>query len=388
MSLSCSYFFSLLTELGVEFYTGVPDSLLKHFCAYVHNNVPERHHIITANEGNAIAVAAGYHLGTGSIPLVYMQNSGLGNAVNPLLSLCDPSVYSIPMLLLIGWRGEPATPDEPQHHKQGNVTPDLLEVMGVPHLILSEDDHQCERQLKAGFAQARERETPFVLLVRKGTFSPERSPAPRPTGTLMLREAALEIVLSQLGASDLVVTTTGKTSRELFEINERLGHGHESQFLCVGCMGHCSSIALGLAVAQPQRQVFCIDGDGSFIMHMGSISTIGKVQPGNFKHILINNYVHESVGGQETAADKLDFPQIAKASAYRCSRQVKQRAELPQVLRNFREQTGPALLEIVVKAGSRKSLGRPTVSPLEGKRSLMRRLRETESAEYATVVPF
>ena len=177
MSLSCSYFFSLLTELGVEFYTGVPDSLLKHFCAYVSHHVPERHHIIAANEGNAIAVAAGHYLGTGSIPLVYMQNSGLGNAVNPLLSLCDASVYSIPMLLLIGWRGEPGTADEPQHHKQGCVTPDLLEVLGVPHLILAEYNHECARQLKAGLAHARERETPFVLLVRKGTFSRESSPA-------------------------------------------------------------------------------------------------------------------------------------------------------------------------------------------------------------------
>ncbi len=307
MAIKPTDFYDQLASHGVDFFAGVPDSLLKEFCLCIDDRIPRDKHIIAANEGNAVALAAGYYLAQKSLPLVYMQNSGLGNAVNPLLSLCDPDVYSIPVLVMIGWRGEPGVKDEPQHVKQGKVQLTLLDSMDIPYEVISKDDEQFEMKISNAVETAKNENKPAVLLIKKGTFEKYSKGIPISGDKQMKREEALEIVLENLDDNTIVVSTTGKTSREIFEIREKRGQTHKQDFLTVGSMGHCSSIALGIALAKPHRQVVCIDGDGAMLMHLGSLTSIASLKPKNFRHILMNNEVHESVGGQETAAKNLDF---------------------------------------------------------------------------------
>ena len=375
MPISPETFFSILTSNGVDFFTGVPDSLLKELCFYINNNVPSNRHIIAANEGNAIAIAAGYHLGTGKLPLVYMQNSGFSNAVNPLLSLCDPEVYSIPILLLIGWRGVPGIHDEPQHIKQGNIQKQLMEIMDIPYKIISKDDREIKSKLTSTISSALKNNRPYAILVKKGTFKKYISNQSLALESLMTREEALEIILNKAGSNSITVSTTGKTAREIFEIRDKNYESHCKDVLTVGSMGHCSSIALGIALAKPERTIICIDGDGALIMHMGSLATIGKLKPKNFKHILINNRAHESVGGQETAADYIDIPAIAKANSYRNVYSVVNKDELKASFGPFLKTSGPSFLEVNVRQGSRKDLGRPTIKPVDNKKGVMSYLR-------------
>jgi len=376
VSISPENFYNVLQKEGVIFYTGVPDSLLKPFCFYVNDNVPEERHLIAANEGNAIAVAAGYNLGTGKIPLVYMQNSGLGNAVNPLLSLCDPDVYSIPMILLIGWRGCPGIPDEPQHIKQGKIQIALLETMGIPHCTISNDDDQFEEKLKNGVNTAHTNKMPYAILVKKGSFNEYSPRSVNKNISSLFREEALEIILSRLPSDTIIISTTGKTSREVFEIRQRNNSDHDSDFLTVGSMGHCSSIALGIAISRPSLKIICIDGDGSLIMHMGGLSTIGKIKPKNFFHILMNNEVHESVGGQSTASKNIDMQALAKANGYEKLFFAEDTNSLKNQFNNLILQNGPSFLEIKVEPGSRDDLGRPSLSPAENKELFVRSLRK------------
>jgi phosphonopyruvate decarboxylase len=371
MSISPLDFYNILTGYDIDFFTGVPDSTLKEFCFCIDDNVPKGRHIISANEGNAIAIGAGYYLGTGKLPLVYMQNSGLGNSVNPLLSLCDPDVYSIPMILLIGWRGERGMPDEPQHIKQGKIQLDLLKVMDIPFEIISKEERSIKEKIYRGIEVALKENRPFVLLVKKGTFSKHGPSIPVTDGGLMLREETLEIILSKLNDDSVVISTTGKTSREIFKIREKNNEPHFKDFLTVGSMGHCSSIALGLAIARFDRKIICIDGDGALIMHMGSLATIGKAKPSNFKHILINNKVHESVGGQETAADFIDIPGLVKSNGYNDVHSVQSKNQLIALFDKFIQSEGPSFLEIYVRPGSREDLGRPTIKPVDNKKAFM-----------------
>jgi phosphonopyruvate decarboxylase len=364
-------FFRYLANLDVDFFTGVPDSLLKQFCLCIDDNVPENRHVITANEGNAIALAAGYYLAIGKPPLVYMQNSGLGNAVNPLLSLCDPDVYSIPMLLLIGWRGESGVKDEPQHVKQGKVQLDFLQVMDIPYEIISKDDSEVEKKIAVSVGTLKKENRPFAIVIKKGTFDSYKSSPLTINDRLMFREESLEIILNNLPSSSIIVSTTGKTSREIFEIREKRGQSHRQDFLSVGSMGHCSSIALGIAVAKPDRKVVCIDGDGAFIMHMGNLSTVGKLNPKNFYHILVNNQVHESVGGQATSARFIDIPDLVKANGYNNVFYTDNEQELTLQINELINRAGPNFLEVLVKPGSRNDLGRPTVNPADNKSSFM-----------------
>lgn len=377
MSLEPSDFFNILAKADIDFFTGVPDSLLKQFCLCVDDNVPEDRHIIAANEGNAVAIASGYHLATGKLPLVYMQNSGLGNAVNPLLSLCDPEVFSIPMLLLIGWRGEPGIHDEPQHIKYGKVQLDLLKAIDVPYEIISKDEPQNGNKIAKAVAQAKKGSRPVAIVVKKGTFEAYKSTSLTFDNRLMTREESLEIILSRLTTDSIIVSTTGKTSREIFEIREKNGQPHFRDFLTIGSMGHCSSIALGIAVARPDRKVVCIDGDGSLIMHMGSLSTVGQLKPKNFYHILMNNQVHESVGGQATAARFIDFPELVKANGYANVSSADNEDGLISQIRNFMEVKGPNFIEVKIKPGSREDLGRPTETPKKNKELFMGFIRET-----------
>lgn len=360
-----SVFFNCLKEEGIDFFAGVPDSLLKHFCTFIRQNVPESNNIITENEGGAVALAAGHYLATGHLPLVYMQNSGIGNAVNPLLSLADPEVYSLPMLLLIGYRGEPGVHDEPQHKKQGMVTPAMLEAMHYPYFILGSEPDVILRQTKEAIRIAKEQKTPVALIVRKGLF--EEIPPLRAESNLeMTREDALEEISKLPG---ILVSTTGFTSRELFEIRERRKEGHERDFLTVGSMGHSSMIALGISLAHPELPVTCIDGDGAFLMHLGAIAILGSRKPGNFTHIVLNNGVHDSVGGQPTDIGALDLTKLAAAAGYQRIDSVSSREELRKILSE--KSSVFRFVEVKVCPGARKDLGRPTTTPQGNRDALM-----------------
>lgn len=368
--LSNEYFFNLLTKNGIDFFTGVPDSLLKDFLSYIEDNCDSTNHIICANEGNAIALATGYHLATGKTGMVYMQNSGLGNSVNPLTSLTDKEIYSIPVLLLIGWRGEPDKKDEPQHIKQGRITKNLLDVLEIPYSILPETEKEAETILKTSLMHLNKNNSPYAIVVKKGTFKPYKKRKIVSPYDLS-REDAIRLVVDKLGSDDIIVSTTGKTSRELFEYREELKHGHEKDFLTVGSMGHCSQIALGVASSKPDRNVYCLDGDGAVIMHMGALAIIGAQSPKNFKHIVINNGAHCSVGGQATCGFQIDIPSIAKACGYNSVFKAQNADEIRKYLDMLIKSTGPALLEIRVKKGARENLGRPTTKPIDNKKAFM-----------------
>lgn len=369
--ISPAFFYQFLQKRGLEFYSGVPDSLLKNLCAYLTHNAEKKNHIIAANEGGSVGLAAGYYLATGNIPVVYMQNSGLGNTVNPLLSLMDKEVYNIPVLLLIGWRGEPEVKDEPQHVKQGKVTIPLLEAMGIRHEIMETEETLLTVQLERSIRFMEETKEPFALVIRKGSFEEYK----RPENTLpvyeLSREQAIGQIVSYMEDSDIVVSTTGMISRELFEYREATGQGHKRDFLTVGSMGHASQIALGIALNKPERRVFCIDGDGATIMHMGALGIIGSMNPSNYFHIVLNNGAHDSVGGQPTIGFQLDLPQIAQACGYKKVISVENEQALQEALNHLSEQPTPLLLEVKVKKGARKDLGRPTTTPIENKENLM-----------------
>ena len=361
--------YEALTASGIDMFTGVPDSLLKNICAYITDTAPHDKHIIAANEGNAVGIAAGHYLATGRPALVYMQNSGLGNTVNPLLSLADEKVYSIPMVLMIGWRGEPGVHDEPQHVKQGEVTLALLDAMQIPYVIL-EDTAQIQAQV----ALAMQRMAPTAIVVRKGTFGSYKLKNVRSNANPLSREAAMKLVVDHLRADDVIVSTTGKLSRELFEYREAQQQGHGHDFLTVGSMGHSSSIALGIALEKPQRRVFCFDGDGAFIMHTGALGIIASMKPKNLVHILFNNNAHESVGGQPTIGYEIDAVAMATASGYRQALRATTRQEMEDALQQLEHTDGPVLLELRVSIDSREDLGRPTTTPVENKNAFMEEL--------------
>lgn len=365
-------FFESLQSQGVEFFTGVPDSLLKDFCAYVSDHTKEHHHIISANEGGAIGLAMGFHLATGKIPLVYMQNSGLGNVINPLLSLTDPEVYAIPMLLVIGWRGEPGVHDEPQHKKQGRVMIPMLEAMEIPYSVLGPEMDNADTEIQTALDIAQKGNQPFAFIIKKGTFHPN----PLQGGTThdfpLSREEAIQEILEHLNENDIVVSTTGMPSREVFESRARKQQGHHRDFLTVGGMGHASQIALGLALHNPGRGVVCLDGDGAALMHLGALAIIGSQRPKNFLHIILNNGAHDSVGGQPTVGLDVEFLQIARSAGYQNVVKVRTNADIQREVQQMKENDGPNLLEIVISKGARKDLGRPTLSPVQNKEGFMK----------------
>ena len=331
----------------------------------------DKNHIIAANEGASIALAAGHYLATKKIGLVYMQNSGLGNAINPLVSLTDQDVYSIPVLLVIGWRGEPNKKDEPQHVKQGRITPDLLQVLKIPYNILSENISEAEKEIEKAVRYMQEFKAPYALIVKKGTFEEYKQENKVEQNYEMTRENAIKIILESLEKNDIVISTTGMISREVFENRENRKEKHESDFMSVGSMGHASQIALGIALSKQDNQVFCLDGDGSVIMHMGALGIIGTKQVKNFKHIILNNESHDSVGGQPTIGDINNFATLAKSCNYKNSFRAINKIELTENMQKLKMSEGPSLLEIKVKQGNRKDLGRPTTSPKENKNIFM-----------------
>ena len=368
------FFIEKLRENGIDCFAGVPDSLLKNICAYITDHCDALHNIIAANEGAAVGLAAGHYLATGKPACVYMQNSGEGNIINPLASLTDHEVYNIPVLLLIGWRGRPGVHDEPQHVKQGKVTTGLLNVMGVNYEVLSKEEDKAEKQIAKAIKALQNKEV-FALVIEKNTFEDYNLQSVEKNDLTMSREEAIQTVAAALGEKDCIVSTTGMISRELFEYRAAMNQGHERDFLTVGSMGHASQIALGIAMAKPDRKVWCFDGDGATIMHMGSMAIVAQKAPANYVHVVFNNGAHDSVGGQPTVGLKIDLPAVAKAVGYAQTYSVSTKEDLENLLTSsFLHQPsfdGPVLIEIRVKKGNRKDLGRPTTTPIQNKEALM-----------------
>lgn len=370
--------FNYLKSKGMDFYTGVPDSLLKNFCSYVTDNSPSGKHIINSNEGAAVALAAGHFLSTGNPAIVYMQNSGLGNAINPLLSLADPEVYGIPMILIIGWRGEPGKKDEPQHIKQGKVMSGMLDSMGIQYEHLNKDTTDFQQTVDNIFNKISSGKCPAALIISEGTFDEYKL---RKTGNKnhsdlkLQREDAVKIIIDNISENDVIVSTTGKTSREVFEYREEKGQGHQNDFLTVGSMGHCSQIALGIALEKTDKQIYVLDGDGAVIMQMGSLAISGSEAPENFKHIVINNGAHDSVGGQPTAGFEINFQDIAKACGYKFVSSAENETDILNEFIKLKESRGPSFLEIKVNKGARNDLGRPTATPQQNKQVFMKFLQ-------------
>ena len=367
---------SFVKILGADFYTGVPDSQLKALCNYLMHTygIDPDHHVIAANEGNCTALAAGYHLATGKVPVVYMQNSGEGNIINPVASLLNDKVYAIPMIFVVGWRGEPGVHDEPQHIYQGEVTVTLLEDMQIEPFIVSKDTTEAELEdVMDGFRKILAEGKDVAFVIRKGALSYDEKVVYANNNT-MVREEIIRHIAAATG-EDPIVSTTGKASRELFEIREANGQGHQYDFLTVGSMGHASSIALGVAIQKPAQKIWCLDGDGAMLMHMGAMAVTGSFAPKNLVHIVINNGAHETVGGMPTAVSAIDVTAVAKACGYPYAVKVDSFEDLDRELKAAKERDSLSLIEVSCSIGAREDLGRPTTTALENKENFMQYLK-------------
>lgn len=363
---------SFVNILGADFYTGVPDSQLKALCNYLiaTYGIDKNHHIIAANEGNCTALAAGYHLATGKVPVVYMQNSGEGNIINPVASLLNDKVYAIPIIFVVGWRGEPGIHDEPQHIYQGEITIKLLDDMNIASFVVGKNTTEEElsakmEEFKAILATGKD----VAFVIRKGALAFDGKVKYENSNTMVREEIIQHIV--KFSGEDPIVSTTGKTSRELFETRVTNGQCHKYDFLTVGSMGHSSSIALGVAVNKPNTKIWCIDGDGAVLMHMGSIAVMGANKPKNMVHIVINNGAHETVGGMPTVATNIDLVAIAKACGYPYAVSVDDFEDLDAELISAKKSDELSLIEVKCSIGSRDNLGRPTSTTLENKENFM-----------------
>ena len=352
-------FIDWLSEAGVGNYVGVPDSLLKSLALTIDSHPCVQHHVIAANEGAAVGFAVGVYLESSKPAAVYMQNSGLGNAVNPLTALAHREVYGTPMVLIIGWRGEPGKPDEPQHMVQGRITRELLDIVDIPFIVLDSDETIGQEQVNGLIRSMEGSPGPVAIVVPAGTFDKEVAGVASQGDLTMTREQALSEVISAIPPGDRVIATTGMLGRELWEIRQNAGQSPENDFLVVGGMGHANAIAHGVAVANPNTTVWCLDGDGSLLMHLGSLAVIGNDQPPNLRHILFNNYSHDSVGGQETSAASVDFKGLCLALQYVWAGSTGERNEVSELIRRLSNTNGPALVELRMKKGARPDLGRP-----------------------------
>jgi phosphonopyruvate decarboxylase len=379
MMIAPENFVEALCKTGINFFTGVPDSLLKDLCAKLTVELPEENHVIAANEGSAVGLAIGYYLASSQPALVYMQNSGLGNVVNPLTSLADPKVYAIPMLLVIGWRGEifedgSQLSDEPQHKKQGEITLSQLDILDIPYKVIDKDTTELDKILSESLTQASVRSGPVAIVVRKGTFSPFKYESGKSQNYPLLREEAIDIIIDNIDQKTPIVSTTGVASRELFEKRKEKEQGHSRDFLTVGGMGYASSIAGGIAQALPNKKIVCIDGDGAALMHLGALAITADYN--NLIHFLINNEAHDSVGGQPTKGDSISFSTVAKELGYQHTFEIESKEDLADICVNVDELEGSVLVTVKTKAGFRKNLGRPDRSPIDNKLDFMKFLRE------------
>jgi len=362
--------------LGAEFYTGVPDSQLRPLCDYLMNTygVDSRRHVIAANEGNSAAIAAGYYLATGKIPVVYLQNSGEGNLINPAASLLHRQVYGIPEVFIVGWRGEPGIHDEPQHIYQGTITRKLLDDLEIPSFVIAPETPEDEVQsameyFRPLFAEGKS----AAFIIRKGGLIYQRKTVYQNIYTMNREEAIRHIV--EAAGEGFIVSTTGKASRELFEIRAQNGQSHARDFLTVGSMGHASSISLGIALQRPEARIWCLDGDGAVLMHMGAMALIGANRPGNLIHIVLNNGAHETVGGMPTAAAAIDLPGIARACGYPYAECADNFAALDALLTEAKNRRELSLIEVKCAIGARENLGRPTTTPRENKSAFVEQLK-------------
>lgn len=363
-------FFNSLRENNIDFFTGVPDSLLKEFCFCVTENTSKSQHIINANEGSSIGLSIGYNLSTNKIPLVYFQNSGLGNIINPFTSLAHESVFKIPMLLFIGWRGEPRKKDEPQHIFQGKITEVILRTLEIEYEILNTNTSESIYQLKRVVKKIEEYQKPIAILVKKNSFS-KYSFKSKSKQYNLKREKCIQIIIDNLKSEDIVVSTTGKTSRELNEVSDK-NESKNPMFYTIGGMGHANQISLGIS-NNCSKRVFCFDGDGSVIMHMGSMGIVGNNAKNNYYHVLFNNGTHESVGGQPTIGDVINFELLSKSLGYKNYHKLTSERDLSYFFKNTIDSVeGPVLIEVLVGSSSRSDLGRPKETPLEQKNKFIK----------------
>lgn len=368
---------NLVKIIGSDFYTGVPDSQLKALCNYLMATygIDPKHHIIAANEGNCTALAAGYHLATGKVPVVYMQNSGEGNIINPVASLLNDKVYAIPVVFIVGWRGEPGVHDEPQHIYQGEVTVKLLEDMDIATFIIGKEttDEEVEKAME-NFRTILSVGKDVAFVIRKGALTDAPKVEYKNENTMVREEIIRHIV--KVSGEDPIISTTGKASRELFEIRVANGQSHKYDFLTVGSMGHGSSIALGVAINKPEQRIWCIDGDGAVLMHMGAMALIGANKPQNMIHVIINNEAHETVGGMPTVAKQISIPDIAKACGYPNAVSVSTFEDLDRELVAAKNKNELSLIEAKCSIGAREDLGRPTIEPKGNKDHFMEFIKE------------
>jgi len=372
--LNCNDFFSLCKKYDFSFFVGVPDSTFKSWMSFLEKNNDRLINIPTVNECEAVAICAGYHLSTGKIGVLYMQNSGLGKTINPLTSLCDPAVYSIPILLMIGWRGEPGKKDAYQHHKMGPITLELLDLLEIPYEIISSEINQLEKTLKNAKDYMKHNNKSYALIVRKGVF--EKLEEQNESITIKpSREEALKTILKNLDGDEIIVSTTGKISRELFEARSENKKDYNHDFYNIGAMGCAQSIAFGIALNKKNKKVWVFDGDGSVLMQMGALATIGHHSPGNFYHIIFDNQAHDSTGGQPTCSDTVCFDKVAVACNYKFVQVVNDLNSLKKAVKTLKERKGPSLIVVKVKKGSREDLGRPTLHPNEHKEEFMNKLK-------------
>ena len=358
--------------IGADFYTGVPDSQLKALCNYLMDTygIDPKHHIIAANEGNCTALAAGYYLATGKVPVVYMQNSGEGNIINPAASLLNEKVYGIPVIFIIGWRGEPGVHDEPQHIFQGEITLKLLDDMDIASFVISRettDEEVSEAMGKFRDVLSQGKDVAFVI--RKGALT-DAPNVEYKNQNFMLREEIIQHIVKVSG-EDPIISTTGKASRELFETRVANSQSHKYDFLTVGSMGHSSSIALGVALNKPDQKIWCVDGDGAVLMHMGAMAVLGSIKPENLVHVVINNGAHETVGGMPTAASSIDLVQIALACSYPFAVSVNNFDDLDKELEAAKNRNDLSLIEVKSSIGAREDLGRPTTTARENRQLFM-----------------
>lgn len=347
-----------LQKNGITFFTGVPDSYLNGFCNHLLSHAPENRNIIAANEGNAVGIASGHYFATKEISLVYMQNSGMGNAINPLASLADKDVYAVPMLLLIGWRGQGDTePNHPQHWLQGEITPGLLDVMHIPYSVLTDSDDDFKVILEKAVAYCKENRQPYALIAPKGVMAAAEKANNVDDVYPMSREEAIEVILNHMPADTICSATTGRATRELFFLREHRNETKAHDFLNVGSMGHASSVALGIALEQPERKVVCLDGDSACMMHMGAMTMVSKLHVPNYLHVVLNNGAHESVGGQPSAGHKVDFTKIAEACGYATvGKAVKTEAELIDALIQLKDCGEAGFIDCRIHKGLRSKL--------------------------------
>lgn len=369
--IRCKEFFNLCKKHNFTFFSGIPDSTFKSWMSFLEKNDDVLTNIITVNECESVAVCTGYHFSTGEIGVLYMQNSGFGKTINPLTSLCDPAVYSIPLLLMIGWRGEPGKKDAYQHHKMGPMTIPLLELLEIPYEIISDDINKLDKTLKKAKDYMKKNNRPYALVIKKNVF--EKIKDKEVKNIKLSRENAIKIILEELNGDEVIVSTTGKTSRELYENrSEKQDCYHD--FYNIGAMGCAQSIALGIALNKKNKKVWVFDGDGAVLMQMGALATIGHYCPENFYHIIFDNQAHDSTGGQPTCSDTIDFDKVAKACNYKSAEVAKDLDSLKRIVKDLKRKKGPLMLIVKIKKGSRKDLARPSMPPKEHKEKFMRYL--------------